>query len=341
MKMPKPVKRGDVYRIQLQIDGKRVSCTRDTSRECEQWAAKKILESKIATREEEQGIKPKFSFRELVDHYYEHVGQYKESKSSRSWIKGQIGIFDEKFGFLSGTSVHDITPKQLTNWRNHRSGEVGANTVLKEISFYSAVFTYAQKELFLIDENPWMLITKPKKPKARSRRIHKSEIELMLKALDYEVGNTPVLPQHYVAWGFLFALETAVRRGELITLQKKDVHEHHIHLPKTKNGEPRNVPLTEEARALLDLIKHDGKKVIPQSENAFRLMWERRKEAVGLSGLHFHDTRHEAITRMVRIRKLPVEVLAKITGHKKIDVLVNTYYNPNADDLVEAFNRHN
>ncbi|KAB1859908.1 site-specific integrase [Acinetobacter tandoii] len=341
MKMPKPVKRGDVYRIQLQIDGKRVSCTRDTSRECEQWAAKKILESKIATREEEQGIKPKFSFRELVDHYYEHVGQYKESKSSRSWIKGQIGIFDEKFGFLSGTSVHDITPKQLTNWRNRRSGEVGANTVLKEISFYSAVFTYAQKELFLIDENPWMLITKPKKPKARSRRIHKSEIELMLKALDYEVGETPVLPQHYVAWGFLFALETAVRRGELITLQKKDVHEHHIHLPKTKNGEPRNVPLTEEARALLDLIKHDGKKVIPQSENAFRLMWERRKEAVGLSGLHFHDTRHEAITRMVRIRKLPVEVLAKITGHKKIDVLVNTYYNPNADDLVEAFNRHN
>ena len=341
MKMPKPVKRGDVYRIQLQIDGKRVSCTRDTSRECEQWAAKKILESKIATREEEQGIKPKFSFRELVDHYYEHVGQYKESKSSRSWIKGQMSIFDEKFGFLSGTSVHDITPKQLTNWRNRRSGEVGANTVLKEISFYSAIFTYAQKELFLIDENPWMLITKPKKPKARSRRIHKSEIELMLKALDYEVGNTPVLPQHYVAWGFLFALETAVRRGELITLQKKDVHEHHIHLPKTKNGEPRNVPLTEEARALLDLIKHDGKKVIPQSENAFRLMWERRKEAVGLSGLHFHDTRHEAITRMVRIRKLPVEVLAKITGHKKIDVLVNTYYNPNADDLVEAFNRHN
>ena len=41
---------------------------------------------------------------------------------------------------------------------------------------------------------------------------------------------------------------------------------------------------------------------------------------------------------MVRIRKLPVEVLAKITGHKKIDVLVNTYYNPNADDLIEAFN---
>ncbi len=47
MKLPKPVKRGDAYRIQLQIDGKRVSCTRDTIKECEQWAARKILESKI------------------------------------------------------------------------------------------------------------------------------------------------------------------------------------------------------------------------------------------------------------------------------------------------------
>jgi len=65
----------------------------------------------------------------------------------------------------------------------------------------------------------------------------------------------------------------------------------------------------------------------------------KEKKAIGLNDLHFHDTRHEAITRMVRVRKLKVETLAKITGHKKIDVLVNTYYNPNAEDLIEAFNR--
>ncbi len=70
-------------------------------------------------------------------------------------------------------------------------------------------------------------------------------------------------------------------------------------------------------------------------------MWEKKKYEAGLSSLHFHDTRHEAITRMVRDKGMPVEVLAKITGHKKIDVLVNTYYNPNAYDLVEAFNRQN
>ena len=57
-----------------------------------------------------------------------------------------------------------------------------------------------------------------------------------------------------------------------------------------------------------------------------------------IEDFHFHDTRHEAISRMVKVRKLPVEVLAKITGHRKIEVLVNVYYNPDADELVEMFN---
>lgn len=39
---------------------------------------------------------------------------------------------------------------------------------------------------------------------------------------------------------------------------------------------------------------------------------------------------------MAKVRKLPVEVLAKITGHKTIGI--NTYYNPDAQDLVEMFN---
>ena len=41
---------------------------------------------------------------------------------------------------------------------------------------------------------------------------------------------------------------------------------------------------------------------------------------------------------MVKVRKLPVKVLAKITGHKTIGILINTYYNPDAQDLVEMFN---
>jgi len=338
MKIPTPRKRGETFTITVSYQSKRYYCTRDTAKECEQWAALKLLELRSQTKIENGEIKPKFTFRDLNNQYYQNVGQWKDSKSSRAWIKGQYNNFENKFGALAQKSIYDISPKDLTNWRNKRLQEVGENTVLKEISHYSAIFTYAQKELFILNENPWMQMTKPKKPKARSRRIHEPEIELILKTLNYEIGKEPILPQHYVAWGFLFAIETAMRRGEILAMQKQDIFDGYVHLPKTKNGDPRIVPLSEEAKELLKLIKHAGRKIIPQSENAFRLMWEKRKNAVGLNNLHFHDTRHEAITRMVRVRKLPVEVLAKITGHKKIDVLVNTYYNPNADDLVAAFN---
>lgn len=338
MKIPKPRKRGETYTITVSYQNRRYYCTRDSAKECEQWAALKLLELKSQTKIESGELKPKFLFRDLNTKYYQDVGQRNPSKSSRDWIKGQYKNFEMKFGALAQKSIYDISPKDLTNWRNKRLTEVGDNTVLKEISHYSAMFTYAQKELFLLDDNSWMQITKPKKPDGRVRRIHPSEIDLVLKMLDYEYGKQPILSQHYVAWGFLFAIETAMRRGEILAMEKKDIFDGHVHLPKTKNGTSRNVPLSEEAKSLIGLIKHDGRRFIPQSENAFRLMWEKRKAKMGLNDLHFHDTRHEAITRMVRVRKLQVETLAKITGHKKIDVLVNTYYNPNAEDLVEAFN---
>lgn len=41
MKIPKARKRGESYCIELMFNGKRVSATRDTEKECEQWAALK------------------------------------------------------------------------------------------------------------------------------------------------------------------------------------------------------------------------------------------------------------------------------------------------------------
>ncbi len=59
------------------------------------------------------------------------------------------------------------------------------------------------------------------KTKARDRRIHPSEIDLVLKVLEYKRGITPALSENYVAWGFLFAIETATRRNELLSKRMK------------------------------------------------------------------------------------------------------------------------
>lgn len=333
VKLPKPRQRGNSWSISITVHGKREYCTRDTAQECLHWAMNRTIEANSTPKEEiEEKKKVVTTFQDLFSMYYKAHGQ---DTKSRKYIKEQLSSFEKKFGSLAQKNILDITAQDLTHWRNKRQKEVSDGTVLKEISLYSAVFTYAYKELFLLDTNPFFGLKKPKRPKARNRRILQSEIELLLESFNYEIGSSPKTSGQYVAWAFLFALETAMRRGEILAIRKSHIFDDHIHLEDTKNGESRDVPLTKQARQLLSLITHNDNRLIPLTENAFRLQFERTKAKVGLDDLHFHDTRHEAITRLVNARKLPVEVLAKITGHKTIKVLVNTYYNPNVSDIVK------
>ncbi|WP_322995211.1 tyrosine-type recombinase/integrase [Castellaniella sp.] len=49
----------------------------------------------------------------------------------------------------------------------------------------------------------------------------------------------------------LLALRTGMRAGELAGMQWEQVFEDHVHLPQTKSGRPREVPLSIRARRRL------------------------------------------------------------------------------------------
>ena len=247
------------------FDGKRYSVTRDTAKECEQWAALKILELKASAGESvAEEAKPTFTFKQLFDEYFEKVGKHSKSKD---WILVQYKTFETKFSELAHKNIHDITPQDLTAWRNRRSTQVKENTVLKEISLFSAMFTYAQKEMFLLDANAWMQITKPIKPESRYRRIAQHEIDKMLELLEYEIGQVPTLPQHYVAWGFLFAIETAMRKGEILSMKRSEIYDGSV------NG-------SGQLRLL----------VIRGSRWAIRFAWlnATRQKPISISSIRFH-----------------------------------------------------
>ena len=239
-------------------------------------------------------------------------------------------------------SIHDITPQILTTWRNARLKVVSTGTVLRDISLYSAIFTYAQKELFLIEVNPFSLVNKPQQPKPRNRRITDIEIDLIIKAHDYERGMIPKTDPQLVAWCFLFALETTMRQGEILSIKHTNMFPDYIHLSDTKNGDFRDVPLSKSAQDLIKLISQNNSEfLVDLDSNQFRKIFEYRVKKIGIENLHFHDTRHEAITRMVKLRKIPIEILMKITGHKTASILINTYYNPTASEISEMLNASN
>lgn len=337
MKIPKAIQRGSSFRITVTYDKKRYSVTRDTAKECEQWAALKLLELKTGKADEEKGIRPAYPFKQLCEKYYAERGI---KLKSASVIRNKFDNIERILGPLANRSIYDFHPEDIVRWRNKRVLEVKSSTALREFAMFASVFSWAQKELFILDKNVWSNVVKPSKGKPRDQRITPEDQEKLLQGFKWDKTTKPTRVMHYVAWSMLFALETAMRKGEILEMTRSNIKDGFVHLPMTKNGDSRNVPLSVEAKRLLSLIPKDQEIIVPVKEKSFRRTWQRIRDEVGLSEINFHDTRHEAITRMVRNKGLPVEILAKITGHKTLNVLLNVYYNPNAEDLVAMFNKN-
>ena len=102
-----------------------------------------------------------------------------------------------------------------------------------------------------------------------------------------------------------------------------------------KNGEEREVPLTDKAIEILDILcKGLGEEdfiLRGQNSDSLGATFRRMKKKVGLSHKHFHDSRHEAATRLSKVFKNTLE-LSAITGHKRLDIL-KRYYNPTGNEM--------
>ena len=113
------------------------------------------------------------------------------------------------------------------------------------------------------------------------------------------------------------AIETGMRRGELLSLEWKNIHldSHRLVLNTTKNGKARIVPLTTRARAILEQVNQVNERVFPVTDVAVRQAWERLRASCEITDLTFHDLRHEAISRLFE-KGLNVPEVASISGHQ-------------------------
>jgi integrase len=96
-------------------------------------------------------------------------------------------------------------------------------------------------------------------------------------------------------------------------------------LRQGKTGRRVNVPVTRRLRAILDNTKRKGtviltnKRGLPWKPNAFRTTWRRACHEAKITGLHFHDLRGTAVTRLAEAECSNAEI-ASITGHSMHDV---------------------
>jgi integrase len=132
------------------------------------------------------------------------------------------------------------------------------------------------------------------------------------------------------------AVETAMRRGELLGLRWEhiDLGNRVAHLPITKNGEGRYVPLSSRAVATLEgLPRSLSGYVFPIKPQTVAAAFMKATDRAGLGDIRFHDLRHTATTALAT--KLPnVIELAAVTGHTSLSML-KRYYHPKAAELAK------
>jgi integrase len=249
-----------------------------------------------------------------------HKGAKQEALRLKAWQASK----------LAQRPVAAVRPEDIAQWRDDRlaKGKSPA-TVTHDLATLSAVFTKARREWSIPVQNPVKEIEKPGLGKQRDRRLEGDEEIRLLKACDQ---GPPWLRTMVV-----LAIETAMRQGELRTLAWRDVDltGSVARLQDTKNGEPRQVPLSSSARAVLAAlpVAIDGGPVfgVEQSRvvNAFKAACSRAK----ITGLRFHDLRHEATSRLFE-HGLNVVEAASVTGHKSLQML-KRYSHPRASDLAK------
>src|SRR5258708_28829836 len=163
---------------------------------------------------------------------------------------------------------------------------------------------------------------------SRERRATVEELSKLAAACGHT--RTP-----WVRTMIQMAIETGMRRSELlsITWANVDLVSRTVHLPITKNGHPRTIPLSSVALETLRHVPRTSDTVFPVTGNAVRLAWERLKRRAGVTGLRFHDLRHEAVSRFFE-KGLTVPEFASISGHRDPRMLMR-YTHPRAAAIAE------
>jgi integrase len=314
------------WRAEVSVNGIRKSSSFWTKPESQRWA--------LDAEAELRGGDFVVSGKTLEDALRRYATEVSPTKKGVRWelIRADALCKDN----LSRMLLSSISTAVINQWIVTRCQSVMSSTVNRELNYLAAVFERCKTHWRWIGINPVRGCERPQDPRPRDRRIADGEVSRILTALDGYVACEPVLSQrHEIAVAFLFAIETAMRQGEIWSLDWVHVHldQRFVHLIDTKNGTSRDVPLSTMAMQLLTLMAdYSGQlgRVFKSNQASGGQLFRRACQIAGVEGLTFHDTRHEALTRLAR--KLDTLDLARMVGHRDPRSLM-IYYNATASEI--------
>lgn len=312
-------RRSNGWRVKIRREGwPKVSKTFARKTDAQRWAREQEQAMDLGTWRDVRESQ-RTSFPEAIERYIAEVtsqnkGARQEANRLRLWAR-----------FLNDHALANIRATDIAEIRDYRLERVSATTVRNDLATLSPVFEHARREWCYAIENPVREVRWPSPARHRDRRLAPEEEQALRK--------TARSPYHDAY--LTIALETGMRRGEILGMRWEhiDLAGQTVHLPDTKGGEPRDVPLSSRAvEALRSLPRQISGAVWPWNDEGAASMWTRWVRRAGIEDLHFHDLRHEATSRLIESGRFSITEVAAITGHRNMQTL-KRYANHRASDL--------
>ncbi len=324
-------KRDSKWQVQVRRQGfKPVSRSFIQQRDAERWATLKERELDLLESQGLQGATVcNLTLAELLARYRSEVIPSKRGGDREAYI---VQAFERLP--LAKRLAGKLAPSDFRAHRDKRLSLVGPATVVRELGIVQHAYEVARTDWgFTGLSNPLKDVPKPKLPGGRTRRLVGDE----LAKLTAQTANSR---NHLLKPLMVFALETAMRQGEIITARWEhlQVVERVLVLPMTKNGKPRTVPLTKTAMQVLsDLGPQTEGPIFPTTSEAVKTAWARLTKRAKVPDFHFHDLRHEAISRLFE-RGFDLPEVMMMSGHTDHRMLLR-YTHLHARKLVEKLDR--
>lgn len=224
---------------------------------------------------------------------------------------------------LANLSVTDFAAWRDDKLKGRGGRKVTAKSVKRFLSPIQHMFSLAMDEWGIpLRHNPLARFRLKTVDNKRQRRLKEGEWDRLREA-----GRKTQNP--LVMLIVRLALETTMRRGELLALRWRDIdlERASLTIPESKNGHSRTIPLSIDAIGVLREAgrlagEMEGKALVfPMKPNALLLSWTRLIRRAQIEDLHFHDLRHEAISRLFELG-LTVPEVASISGHRTLSQLM-------------------
>jgi len=303
------------WRVQIRKHGHAISRTFTKKSDASRWAASEESRLEMLRNRPEEVLKI-ITLADLLRRYLKEITPTKRASTADREATRINRLLKQT---IATTTLDRLTPGIIATYRDQRLNEIMEGSVRHDLCLISLAVDAARKEWDVpITTNPVSLIRKPRSPKPRQRRLTVDEWSKLMVAAkqSYQASLADMVE---------FAVETAMRRSELVRISPADVmlDKSLLHIPVTKNGHPRTIPLSDRATTIARQY-YDAKNatLFPLSYHQLGRAFRMACVDAGINDYHFHDIRHEAVSRFTEMGLSPIEV-SLISGHQDLRVLMN------------------